>query len=93
MSNPAAIPADNLDFAWDRPESAASLRQRLATATGEDWLRTAARVMREARTEQVWQFLTLQQVAERFNQLLPHLGRRRPVWEHLMRAAHELGRI
>ncbi len=93
MPPPATIPADNLDFAWDRPETAASLRARLATCTGADWLQTAAWLMREARVEQVWQFLTLRQVAESFPQLSPMLGRRHPVWEHLLRAAHELGRI
>ena len=49
--------------------------------------------MREARVEQVWEFLTLRQVADSFPQLSPMLGRRRPVWEHLLRCAHELGRL
>ena len=49
--------------------------------------------MREARVEQVWQFLTLRQVADNFAQLSPKLGRRRPVWEYLLRSAHELGRL
>lgn len=90
----SALPSDDsLDFAWDRPETAASLRVRLGSATATEWLRTAAWLMREARVEQVWQFLTLRQVAEHFPQLSPMLGHRRPVWEHLLRAAHELGRI
>lgn len=87
------MPADNLDFAWDRPETSESLRAKLADPSSADWLRTAAWLMREARVEQVWQFLTLQQVAEHFPKLGPMLGRRRPVWEHLLRAAHELGRL
>ena len=87
------LPADNLDFAWDRPETAASLRARLASSTDVEWLRTAAWLMREARVEQVWQYLTLQEVDENLPQLIPMLGRRRAVWEHLIRAAHELGRI
>lgn len=89
----AILPADNLDFAWDRPETAESLHRRLATSTDSEWLRTAAWLMREARVEQVWKFLTLRQVADSFPQLSPMLGRRRPVWEHLLRCAHELGRI
>ncbi len=87
------MPADNLDFAWDRPESVASLRAKLAAPTSPDWLQTAAWLMREARVEQVWQFLTLRQIASLFPQLSPMLGRRRPVWDHLLRAAHELGRL
>lgn len=87
------MPPDNLDFAWDRPESAATLREKLASTSSPDWLSTAAWLMREARVDQVWQFLTLRQIADGFTRLSPMLGRRRPLWEHLLRAAHELGRL
>jgi len=88
------LPADNLDFAWDRPETADTLRAKLAAEpSSPEWLRTAAWLMREARTDEVWQFLTLRQVAESLPKLLPMLGRRRRQWEHLIRAAHELGRL
>jgi len=93
MQAAATMPADNLDFAWDRPETETTLRARLATATDSEWLHTAAWLMREARVDQVWQFLTLRQVADHLPQLSPMLGRSRPVWEHLIRAAHELGRL
>jgi hypothetical protein len=73
--------------------SAASLQQKLLVTNGSEWLHTAAWLMREARVDQVWQFLTLRQVADHFPQLSPLLGRRQPVWEHLLRAAHELGRL
>jgi hypothetical protein len=49
--------------------------------------------MREARVDEVWQFVSLRQVADAFPELSPMLGRRRPVWEHLLRSAHELGRL
>jgi hypothetical protein len=88
-----AMPADNLDFAWDRPESAATLRATLAASPSPEWLRTAAWLMREARVDQVWQFLNLRQIADVFPQLSPLLGRRRPLWEYLLRTAHELGRL
>jgi len=88
-----SMPAANLDFAWDRIESAETLRIRLATEDPSTWLQTVAWLMREARVDQVWEFLTLRQVAEAFPKVSPLLGRRRPVWEHLLRAAHELGRI
>ncbi len=87
------MPADNLDFAWDRPESVASLRAKFAEPTSLEWLRRAAWLMREARVDQVWQFLSLRQIAEMYPQLSPLLGRRRPLWAYLLRAAHELGRI
>ena len=88
-----ALPADNLDFAWDRPESEASLRAKLAAAGPAEWAHMAAWIMREARVEEVWRFLTLQEVAASFPQIAPMLGRRRALWEHLLRAAHELGRL
>ena len=93
MPQLATMPADNLDFAWDRPETSETLREKLASVSSVQWLPTAAWLMREARIDQVWQFLTLQQVSDHFLQISPMLGRRRPVWEHLLRAAHELGRL
>lgn len=93
MTPPPTLPADNLDFAWDRPETAATLRAKLADTASPGWLHTAAWLMREARVDQVWQFLTLRQIADFYPQLSPMLGRRRPVWEHLLRTAHELGRL
>jgi hypothetical protein len=87
------MPADNLDFAWDRPETAATLREKLARAPSPEWLRTASWLMREARVEQVWQFLSLPQIAASFSALAPMLGRRRALWEYLLRAARELGRL
>lgn len=93
MASSITLPANNLDFAWDRPETVDSLKCRLATSSREEWLHTVAWLMREARVDEVWQFLTLRQVAESFAQIRPMLGRRLPVWEHLLRAAHELGRL
>ncbi len=93
MPPPTQLPTDNLDFAWDRQESAASLREKLADENSPTWDRTAAWLMREARVEQVWAFLTLKKIHQNFPRLQPLLGHQRPVWEHLLRTAHELGRL
>jgi hypothetical protein len=93
MSESFTLPPDNLDFAWDRIESEDSLRKKLSDESSPTWGRAAAWLMREARTEQVWQFLTLTQIERNFDRLRPQLGRRRPVWEYLIRVAHELGRL
>ena len=93
MPNGVTIPSDNLDFAWDRPETADSLRERLRKSSRSEWLRLAAWILREARVEEVWQFLTLREVADAFPHLCGKLGHRRSVWEHLLRAAHEVGRL
>jgi hypothetical protein len=87
------ILADKLDFAWDCHETAATLRSKLTATTSPGWLPTVAWLMREARVEQVWEFLTLQKVADHSSELSPMLVPRRPVREHLTRAVHELGRL
>jgi len=93
MPDAATLPADNLDFAWDRPESEASLRAKLANDATAAWTATAAWLMREARVDQVWQFLTVRQIAAAFPRIAPLLDRRRPLWEYLIRTARELGRL
>lgn len=93
MLQSATLPADNLDFAWDRIESEASLRKKLADTSSSDWPKTASWLMREARVEQVWGFLSLRQIVDHFPRIKPFLGRRRSLWEYLIRTAHELGRI
>ena len=93
MSGIATLPADNLDFAWDRIESEASLRVKLADPSSPDWPKTAAWLMREARVEQVWNFLSLRQIEAGFPRISPFLGRRLSLWEYLIRTAHELGRL
>ena len=93
MQRPSTRPSDNLDFAWDRLESETSLRDKLADSSSPDWPKTASWLMREARVEQVWHFLSLRQIVDHFPRIKPFLGRRLPLWEYLIRTAHELGRI
>lgn len=93
MPTTSTLPADNLDFAWDRIESEASLRSKLEDLSSSAWPKTAAWLMREARVERVWDFLTLRQIADNYPRLRPFLGRRRPLWDYLLRVAHELGRL
>jgi hypothetical protein len=87
------LPADNLEFAWDRRESAETLRAKLADESSPAWPATAAWLLREARVDQVWPFLSLRRIASAFPQLAPLLGRRRPLWEYILRTAREMGRI
>jgi hypothetical protein len=49
MPSEVAFPSANLDFAWDRPETADSLRERLINSSRSEWLRLAAWILREAR--------------------------------------------
>ena len=71
-------------FIWDVPVTCAQLRQLLAhpdTGTRALW---AARVMREARYQDVWRFLTLADILPIYPQIRRHLGRARPMWDFLI---------
>lgn len=82
-----------LSFAWDRVETAASLRHKLQCATPEEWIPLAAWILREARPGEVWQFLRPQEVAGRLDELAPVLGRRRDFWIYLIQTWRELGKL
>ena len=80
LNNPAAIPY----FLWDEPMTVAEFTQRLQTASLPEQKRLLAKLLREARDTDVWQFTTPQEVWQRWNELSPMLGRRRAFWEWLL---------
>ena len=80
LNNPAAIPY----FLWDEPMTVAEFKQRLKTASLPEQRRLLAKLLREARDTDVWQFTTPQEVWRRWNELSPMLGRRRAFWEWLL---------
>lgn len=80
-------------FCWDRNWTEADVRRRLAAATGVEWARLAAWIMREARFDDVWRFLRPAQVRDHLDELRPLLGRRKDFWTFIIGAWHELGRI
>ena len=84
---------NRLRFAWDRDESADSLRAKLAAASSDRWLELAAWIMRDARVDEVWEFLSPREITGRFDELKPRLGRRRDLWVYLIKTWRELGRI
>ena len=93
IESPRPSGGDVLRFAWDRDESPESLRARLAAASSEQWLELAAWILREARVNEVWEFLHPQDVAACFRALEPRLGRRRDFWSYLITTWRELGRL
>ena len=70
-------------FIWDEDLSVRQLRQKLAAGDPEQWRYYAAKIMREARYEDVWRFLSLEDVSRAWDSLRPILGRRRDLWEFL----------
>lgn len=80
-------------FLWDEDLSVRDLQEILADETHPRWLDLAAKVMREARDDQVWRFLTVGCVAARYPELTPRLGRRRGFWDYILRAWRRHGLI
>jgi hypothetical protein len=73
-------------FLWDEDLSVGELKAILADETHPRWLELAARLMREARDDQVWRFLPVDRVVARYRDLAPRLGRRRAFWDYLLEA-------
>lgn len=91
LADPLAVPY----FLWDEPMTVMALRQRLRTASPPEAARLLGKILREARDSDVWLFTTPAEVARRWDELVPHLGRRRSFWEFLLdrwRAEGLLGR-
>lgn len=90
MRRPLTTDLDREDlrpyFLWDEDLSIAELRARLADGPEPERVRLMAKLLREARDDEVWRFVTLSQVNERWTVLAPHLGRRRAFWEFLLDA-------
>lgn len=69
------------DFLWDEALSREELKEILQRGREEDRLYYAAKILREARFEEVWEYLTPIFVASRWGQLRPKLGRKKKFWE------------
>ena len=80
-------------FCWDRPLTVGELRAQLRAAGGDEWIRLASWILREAATPDVWTFLTPAEVRDRLPELKPFLGRRRDFWEYIIGAWRELGKL
>jgi hypothetical protein len=80
-------------FLWDTQMSAGELRRRLREGDEDERLLWVGRIMREARYQDVWKFLTLDDVLAHWDRLRGRLGRMNPFWEFLIRSWREHGLI
>lgn len=80
LKDPEAVPY----FLWDEPMTVRDLRARLQTASRPERTRLLAKVLREARDSEVWQFTTPQEVVLQWHDLSRQLATRRPFWEFLL---------
>lgn len=80
-------------FLWDVPISEADLRARLRHTDADTRAQWSARVMREARYEDVFQYLTLEDILRDWKDIQRHLGRMRGFWEYLLNGWRKDGLI
>lgn len=71
-------------FVWDVPMTVAELRRLVAHPDPKVRSRWMARVMREARYQDVWRFLRLTDILESYQRIRVHLGRSRRLWDFLI---------
>jgi hypothetical protein len=80
LDDPDAVPY----FLWDDPMTLSELRRRLREAPESERILLLARILREARDTEAWQFTTPEEVVRLWARLSMHLGRRRTFWEFLL---------
>ena len=80
-------------FSWDRKVSVVEIRNALCSDSLDVQNRFRSWIMREAAFEDVWAFLTPQEVWDHFSELKASLGRKKDFWTYILRKWHELGKI
>lgn len=71
-------------FLWNEDTSLSAFRSIIADQNEIDWAIYAGRLLREARVEDVWLFLTPSEVAKAWAEISPYLGHRRNFWKFLL---------
>jgi hypothetical protein len=75
---------DRVYFLWDLPVTEAQFRERLHHPDPRIRAQWQGRLMREARPDEVWIYLTLEEILRDWEHLRRHLGRKRRFWEFLL---------
>ena len=78
-------------FFWDRAIALEELHRILADPHHPERLSTVATLLREARPDEVWLFMSPDEVSAILPELLPRLGRQRSFWNWLLGAWREIG--
>lgn len=69
------------------------LRSRVRSADLRERALWIGRVMREAKSDDVWKYVTIEEVLRDWSEIRRHLGRSRPFWEFLLDGWRRLGLI
>jgi hypothetical protein len=78
-------------FLWDEDVSVHELRQRLRGTDPAERERLLAKLLREARDVDAWEFVTPEEVAAALPGICHRLGRRRGFWQFLIDGWREDG--
>jgi len=89
LDDPASVPY----FLWDEPMTVAELRDRLRRSSLPERTRLLGKILRESSDTEVWKFTTPESVAQDWNALSLHLGKRRAFWEFLLESWVDQGRL
>ena len=74
---------DRPDFLWDEALSRDDLKKLLGSENEEERFYYAAKILREARFEEVWDYLSPAFLASHWEKLRSRLGRKKKFWEFL----------
>ena len=97
MSAPMHLTVDLRDsgsvpyFCWDRNVTVAELRAILADSSHPERIPLMRVLLREARPDEVWAFVSPQTIVADWEILSPGLGRRRAFWQWLLERWRALG--
>ena len=80
-------------FLWDEPLSLDDLRRRLAGNDEEERVRLTAKVMREARFDEVVRLVPVAEIVADYPRLRRNLGRRLAFWDFLIAEWRSLGLV
>ena len=86
-----ATPPEDERPLWDRDLTAEDLRRILGDRRDPRRPTLFAALLREVRPEQVWSYVTPQDVAEALPEILPRLGQHREFWQWLIDGWRRLG--
>jgi hypothetical protein len=87
----SVVVSDRPYFLWDVRITELEFRDRLRQRDPDARAQWQACVMREARYDDVWNYLTLDDVVANWECIRRHLGRRRALWEFLLRGWRQDG--
>jgi hypothetical protein len=79
------------DFLWDRRTTVAELRAILADGEHPQRTPLLRTLLREARPDEVWSFVTPDLVVREWESIKPGLGKRLPFWTWLLGAWRDHG--